>query len=44
MGVTRFEEVGVAEGSLYMLGNVGDMGVKRYGPSVSGRGIDVRRE
>ena len=42
--VTKFEEVGVAEGRLYMLGNVGDKGVKRYCPSVSGRRIDVRME
>ena len=44
LGVTKFEEVGAAEGCLYMLGNVGDTGVKRYCPSVPGRGIDLRRE
>ena len=42
--MTRVEEVGLAEGRLYVLGSVGDKGVKRYCPSVSGRGIDVRME
>ena len=39
LGVTMFEWLGVAEGCLYMLGNVGDKGVKRNCPSVSGRGL-----
>ena len=44
LGVARFEKVGVVEGCLEVLCNVGDDWVKRCCPIVSSRGLDWRGE